>query len=59
MRSPRRWDARATKGEAAEQAWQIGFARFSEYRQAHPDLAAEFDPPHFMAELPADFGATL
>ncbi|PAV25820.1 transketolase [Tamilnaduibacter salinus] len=44
------WDARE-KGQAAQRQWQD---RFEAYRQAHPELAAEFER-RMKGELPADF----
>ncbi|MDB5946679.1 MAG: putative transketolase [Ramlibacter sp.] len=45
------WDARA-KGKASEAEWDT---RFAAYRQAHPELAAEF-VRRMKGELPASFG---
>ena len=45
------WDAKA-KGAEAQQAWQ---AKFDAYRQAHPELAAEFERRVIKGELPADW----
>ncbi|WGL15736.1 transketolase [Microbulbifer bruguierae] len=44
------WDARA-KGEAQEEEWQD---IFEDYKDAHPELAAEFER-RMKGELPADF----
>ncbi|PVY75802.1 transketolase [Tamilnaduibacter salinus] len=44
------WDARE-KGQAAQRQWQD---RFEAYRQAHPELAAEFER-RMKGLLPADF----
>ena len=46
------WDARA-KGQALEDEWN---ARFERYRQAHPDLAAEFER-RMNGDLPQNWGA--
>lgn len=46
------WDAKS-KGTAAEQAWSD---RFAAYRNAYPELAAEFER-RMRGELPADFSA--
>ena len=46
------WNAEA-KGAERESAWNALFAR---YRNAHPDLAAEFER-RMAGELPADFAA--
>jgi len=50
------WDQR-DKGQAREDAWQ---KKFDEYREAHPELAAEFErrtnsefPPHWQEEADA------
>ncbi len=48
------WDARASGG-AAENDWK---ARFSAYRAAHPELAAEFER-RMQGELPADWSTRL
>ena len=44
------WGAKA-KGNEAEQAWN---AKFAAYREAHPELAAEFER-RMAGELPADW----
>jgi transketolase len=48
------WDARE-RGAAASGAWR---ERFAAYRQAHPDLAAEFER-RIAGELPADWEDTV
>lgn len=45
------WDAKE-KGVAAEQQWQQAFTA---YREAYPDLAAEFERRVIKRELPANF----
>ncbi len=45
------WDAK-TKGNQAELAWND---KFDAYREAHPELAAEFERRVIKGELPADF----
>lgn len=47
------WDAKA-KGAAAELSWND---KFSAYKSAHPELAAEFDRRVIKGDLPADFAA--
>lgn len=47
------WDAKA-KGAAAELSWKD---KFSAYKAAHPELAAEFDRRVIKGDLPADFAA--
>ena len=47
------WDAR-TKGAASEKAWND---KFSAYKKAHPDLAAEFERRVIKGELPKDWNA--
>jgi transketolase len=46
------WNARA-KGDASEQAWN---AKFTAYKKAHPDLAAEFER-RVRGELPKDWAS--
>ncbi len=45
------WDARA-KGAESESAWE---KKFAAYRQAHPELAAEFERRVIRGELPANW----
>ncbi len=45
------WDARA-KGAENESAWE---KKFSAYKQAHPELAAEFERRVIKGELPANW----
>ena len=45
------WDAR-TKGAASEKAWND---KFTAYKKAHPDLAAEFERRVIKGELPKDW----
>jgi len=47
------WDARP-KGAAAEKAWT---EKFAAYKQAFPDLAAEFERRVIKGELPKDWNA--
>jgi len=47
------WDAKA-KGAAAELSWKD---KFSAYKAAYPELAAEFDRRVIKGDLPADFAA--
>jgi transketolase len=47
------WDAK-TKGIEAQLAWEDTVAA---YREAHPELAAEFERRVIRGELPADFSA--
>jgi transketolase, bacterial and yeast len=47
------WDAKEA-GAAAEKAWS---EKFTAYRSAHPELAAEFERRVIKGELPADFSA--
>ena len=47
------WDAKA-KGAAAEKSWD---EKFTAYKAAHPELAAEFERRVVKGELPADFAA--
>jgi transketolase len=47
------WDAK-TKGAAAEKTWS---EKFAAYKNAHPELAAEFNRRVVKGELPADFAA--
>ncbi|WP_111641418.1 transketolase [Marinimicrobium alkaliphilum] len=47
------WDAKA-KGAATEKSWN---EKFDAYRQAHPELAAEFERRVIKRELPTDFAA--
>ena len=49
----RAWDAHE-KGEKAQQSWK---EKFAAYKQAHPDLAAEFTR-RMSSELPADWQKT-
>jgi transketolase len=45
------WDARG-KGKTAEDAWN---KKFAAYKQAHPELAAEFERRVIKGELPANW----
>ncbi|MGM0476537.1 MAG: transketolase [Pseudomonadota bacterium] len=45
------WDAKG-KGAEAQKHWQ---AKFDAYRQAHPELAAEFERRVIKGELPSDW----
>lgn len=47
------WDGKG-KGAEIESAWN---AKFEAYKQAHPELAAEYERRVIKGELPADFSA--
>ncbi|WNO08915.1 transketolase [Teredinibacter sp. KSP-S5-2] len=47
------WDGKG-KGAEVESAWNV---KFEAYKQAHPELAAEYERRVIKGELPADFSA--